>query len=108
MSNVHQHGDMPPSHQHSGQHSQHDHQDNPPSFWKSKSVLVLVAFAAIATFLLLSEHRAHFLGALPYMLILACPLLHIFMHGGHGGHGGHGDHQIGEDKSKSVGKGDES
>ncbi|NJO34307.1 MAG: DUF2933 domain-containing protein [Rhodospirillales bacterium] len=26
---------------------------------------------------------------LPFLLILACPLLHMFMHGGHGGHGAH-------------------
>jgi hypothetical protein len=30
------------------------------------------------------------LGWLPFLLILACPLLHVFMHGKHGGHGGHG------------------
>jgi hypothetical protein len=29
------------------------------------------------------------LGVLPYLLILACPLMHLFMHRGHGGHGGH-------------------
>ena len=33
------------------------------------------------------EHSAHILGALPYLLLLACPLMHYFMHGGHGGHG---------------------
>lgn len=45
-------------------------------------------FAAVALFYLLSEHRAHFFGVLPYLLLLACPLMHFFMHGGHG-HGGH-------------------
>lgn len=38
-----------------------------------------------------AEHEAHILGALPYLLLLLCPLMHLFMHGGgHGGHGGHG------------------
>ena len=46
-------------------------------------------FVLIAGFLLFSEHRAHFFGVLPYLLLLACPLLHIFMHRGHGEHGGH-------------------
>jgi polyhydroxyalkanoate synthase len=32
--------------------------------------------------------RAHFLGILPFLFLLACPLLHVFMHGGHGSHGG--------------------
>ena len=38
--------------------------------------------------ILLSEQRAHFLGALPWLLLLACTLMHVFMHRGHGGHGG--------------------
>lgn len=28
--------------------------------------------------------------ALPYLLVLACPLMHLFMHGGHGRQGGQG------------------
>ena len=51
--------------------------------------VALLAFLAIAGFFLITEHRAHLLGALPFLLLLACPLLHVFMHGGHGGHGGH-------------------
>jgi hypothetical protein len=42
----------------------------------------------VAGFFLLTEHTAHVFGVLPYLLILACPLMHIFMHHGHrGGHG---------------------
>jgi len=26
---------------------------------------------------------------LPFLFLLACPLMHMFMHRGHGGHGGH-------------------
>jgi hypothetical protein len=29
------------------------------------------------------------LGVLPYLVFLACPLIHLLMHHGHGGHGGH-------------------
>ena len=47
-------------------------------FW-----LGATAFLLIALFFLWEEHRAHMLGALPYVLILACPLLHVFMHHGH-------------------------
>ncbi len=47
-------------------------------------------FLAIALFLLWSEHKAHILGALPYVLLLLCPFIHLFMHRGHGGHGGDG------------------
>ncbi len=45
---------------------------------------------AILLFFLLAEHRAHFLGFLPWLLLIACPLLHVFMHRSHGGHEGHG------------------
>jgi hypothetical protein len=30
------------------------------------------------------------LGYLPFLLLLACPLMHLFMHHGHGHHGGNG------------------
>jgi len=53
----------------------------------TRSGLVLIAFLVIAGFFLVAEHTAHLLGILPYLLLLACPLLHFF-HGGHGGHGG--------------------
>jgi membrane-associated PAP2 superfamily phosphatase len=46
--------------------------------------LALYGFLLIAAFFLLSEHRAHVFGILPYLLLLACPLIHLFMHRGHG------------------------
>ena len=52
-------------------------------FW-----LTLAGFAFIALFFLWQEHRALLLGALPWLFVLACPLMHVFMHGRHG-HGGH-------------------
>ena len=62
----------------------------------SRSMLVFLAFAGIALFFLLGEHRIHALAWLPLLFLLACPLLHMTMHGGHGGHGGggggHGGH----------------
>lgn len=52
---------------------------------------ILVVFIAIAGFFLITEHRAHLFPFLPYLLLLACPLMHLLMHGGHGGHGRQGD-----------------
>ena len=46
---------------------------------------VLAGFLMVAAFFLWTEHRAHVLGALPYLLVLACPLMHFFHHG-HGRH----------------------
>ncbi len=60
-----------------------------PAFWRSRYALGLLVIGAVATFFLLSQHRAHFLGALPYVLLLTCPLMHMFMHHGHGKHKHH-------------------
>jgi hypothetical protein len=74
-------------------HSHHVTASPQGSFWASRTFFVSLAFLAIAVFLLLSEHRAHFLGVLPFLLLALCVLLHVFMHGGHGGHTGHSDQQ---------------
>ncbi len=72
------------------------------SLLRSRTGIVLIAFLAIAAFFLTTEHRAHVFGALPFALLLACPLLHIFMHGGHGGHD-HGSSVDGEHQHKDGG-----
>ena len=48
-------------------------------------------FCAIAGVFLFYEHTAHVLGALPFLLLLACPLMHLFMHHGHHDHHGSPD-----------------
>ena len=67
--------------------SHHSEQNAAPPFWGSRYAVGLLVFGAVATYFLLSEHRAHFIGALPFLLLLSCPLMHVFMHHGHGGHG---------------------
>lgn len=50
---------------------------------------VFWGFLLIAGYFLITEHRAHVVQFLPLLLLLACPLLHLFHgHGGQGGHGG--------------------
>jgi hypothetical protein len=60
----------------------------PPSRWRQN--VIFAAFAGIAGFYLYAEHKAHLLSALPWLLLLACPLLHVFMHSGHR----HGTHRV--------------
>ena len=74
------------------EHAHHDPGAPGPGtpWWRSRSGIVLLGFLAVAAFFLLTEHTAHVFGALPWLLLLACPLMHLFMHGGHGGHAGHG------------------
>jgi hypothetical protein len=61
----------------------HEHPPRPEPFWRSRRGWVFLAFLAIAAFFLFTEHRAHALGILPFALLLLCPLLHFFGHGGH-------------------------
>jgi len=41
---------------------------------------------AAALVYLVIEHRPHLLGWIPYLILLACPLMHFFMHRGHRHH----------------------
>ena len=63
------------------------------SWWRTPFGIALCGFLIIAGFFLVTEHSAHVFGALPWLLVLACPLMHLFMHHGHGDHssGGSGD-----------------
>lgn len=49
---------------------------------KLSNRIALFGFLGVAAFFLWTEHRAHVLGALPYLLLFACPLMHL-LHGGH-------------------------
>jgi len=65
------------------EHGKADSGASPGRRWR----WALLGFLAIGLFYLLSEHRAHTLGVLPFLIVLACPLLHYFHHAGHGRHG---------------------
>ena len=53
--------------------------------------LALISLGLVVAFYVLREHWEHALGLAPYLLLLACPVLHL-VHGGHGHHG-HGSDQ---------------
>ena len=72
----------------------HDHPQN--GNWNRATKYVFVGFALIAGYFLITEHRAHVVQYLPFLLLLACPLMHLFH-----GHGGHGDASKDSGASKS-------
>jgi hypothetical protein len=63
---------------------QPDERQEQCGFWRSRVGLATVGFLLIGASLLLFEHRLHVLGYLPFLILLLCPLLHVFMHRGHG------------------------
>ncbi|MEX2469297.1 MAG: DUF2933 domain-containing protein [Pseudohongiellaceae bacterium] len=63
-----------------------------PGYWTSLHGLATLILIGAAFYFLFVEHGAHVLPYLPFLIILLCPLMHLFMHKGHGGHD-HGDHQ---------------
>lgn len=79
---------------HSHNHDAHD-SGGIKGWLFSPTGLVTACVLVILGFLVYEGHGAHLLGFTPYLLILACPLMHIFMH--HGRHGGHlhSDHEGG-------------
>jgi hypothetical protein len=77
----------------------HTEHSRPGGWIRSRARLALLAFLGIAAFFLWTEHRAHLFGVLPYLLLLLCPVLHMFMHRGHGsGHAGHGANRTADEE----------
>ena len=61
----------------------------------SKGVLQWAGLGLIALVMALIVYpglKAALFSYWPYLLLLACPLMHVFMHRSHGGHGGHEGH----------------
>ncbi|MBI3730572.1 MAG: DUF2933 domain-containing protein [Undibacterium umbellatum] len=81
---------------------EHENQNEPGSFWRSRYALGYLVIGAVAAYFLLTEHLAHVIGALPFLLLLACPLMHVFMHHGHGHHSHHQDVESPSDQDKDA------
>ena len=45
--------------------------------------LALFSLGLVGAFVVISKHWGHALGLLPYIILLACPALHLVSHGGH-------------------------
>ncbi len=71
----------------------HEHDPHNDNRQQSKTKWIFIGFLAIAAYFLITEHMAHLSGWLSaygiWLLLLACPLMHLFMHHDHGGHGEH-------------------
>lgn len=75
--------------------AEHSH-ENHGSGGGGRGRWVFWAFLLIAGFFLVTEHRAHLFQYWPFLLLAACPLLHLFH-----GHGGHGNDDRQKDKDQT-------
>ena len=63
---------------------QHDHgKSEGANGHRRVSRYVFFGFVAVAAYFVITEHRAHVVAFLPYALLAACPLMHLFHHRGH-------------------------
>jgi peptidoglycan/LPS O-acetylase OafA/YrhL len=70
---------------------------------RSFATMTAVAVASAAAFWLLRDHWGHaapYLRYFPYLLFLACPLMHLFMHHGHGHGAEHHDHVLQDSRNQ--------
>lgn len=69
---------------------EHKHDSHDDSKSQVAAKWVFAGFVLIAAYFLITEHRAHVAGWLSaygvWLFLLACPLMHLFMHHGHGDH----------------------
>jgi hypothetical protein len=54
----------------------------PAAIWR----WILGLSGTAALIYLVVDHRPHLFGWLPYLILLACPLMHLFGHRGHHDH----------------------
>lgn len=59
-----------------------------------------VMLAVVGGVYLVQEHWTHLAGNWIYLLLLACPLMHLFTHHGHGGLGSHHAHNADRDDGR--------
>ena len=65
----------------------HEQPSESRNWLRSPGNILLLLVLGIVGFLLFTDHRSHVFGILPYLVLLACPFMHMFMHRGHGKHG---------------------
>lgn len=65
-----------------------DHRAGLRHWLSSRTGTATLIVVVVAGVLIYMDHTAHLFGAIPYLLLLACPLMHIFRHRAHEHHHG--------------------
>jgi len=56
------------------------------SLFSRQTWIIITVIGFVGLIFLLRNHTSHVFSVIPYLVLLLCPLLHIFMHKGHVGH----------------------
>jgi hypothetical protein len=67
----------------------------------SKTAVIATCVVSVLAILIYAGHGQHILGFAPYLLFLACPAMHLFMHNKHGQH----EHSNTTNEKEKHGKG---
>lgn len=59
-------------------------------WYRSRVSISIAMLVVVLLFFVIREHWEHLAGCWIYLLLLLCPLMHLFGHGEHGRHGNSG------------------
>ena len=79
----------------SSPHQHPDSGDHGPDWSRINQWLLWIGLAAAVAWLVFG-HGEHLLRVAPFLIVLACPLMHLFGHHGHGRHKDHASHRSDE------------
>lgn len=74
-------------------HENHVEMDRTSDSWLNRHRWISYGALGVIAYYLLTEHRQHVLAYFPFLILAACPLMHVFMHGGHGHTQDHGNQE---------------
>ena len=57
--------------------------------FSKKTWIVIAIIGVFGLIFLLRTHTSHVLSVIPYLILLLCPFMHIFMHKNHGSYTDH-------------------
>lgn len=64
--------------------------------------ILLIGISLAGSYLLWEQYQEQLFGYLPYVFLLLCPLMHVFMHRGHGRHENHESDRSSNEEKKDM------
>lgn len=73
--------------------------------WLSRRSLTQILLTGIfigGGYVLWQRYQEQLYVYLPYLFLLLCPLMHVFLHKGHGGHGSHNEQDKKQEQAEDM------